>query len=73
MSIMSVREAAKKWGVSERRVNELIRQGRVAGVYKIGTSNVMPADTQKPPDMRVNNGQNYHKNKPKRNANKDGE
>ena len=51
--IMTVREAAEKWGIKMRRVQELIRDGRLAGVYKIGTTWVMPANTQKPIDKRL--------------------
>jgi len=51
--IMTVKEAAAKWGITPRRVNEIIREGRIAGVYKIGTTWVMPADTQKPIDKRL--------------------
>lgn len=56
MDIMTVREAAEKWGVSDRRVRELIHDGRIAGVNKIGTTYVMPANTQKPPDERITSG-----------------
>jgi len=52
MGIMTVKEAAEKWGVTPRRVQELIREGRIEGVYKIGTTQVMPISTQKPHDMR---------------------
>ena len=53
MNIMTVKEAAEKWGLTTRRVTEIIRSGRIEGVYKIGSSWVMPADTQKPPDLRL--------------------
>ena len=50
--IMTVKQAAEKWGIKPRRVEELIRGGRIKDVYKIGTTWVMPADTQKPNDLR---------------------
>jgi len=53
MNIMTVKEAAKKWGVAPRRVNEYIRDERIASAYKIGTTWVMPADTRKPIDKRL--------------------
>lgn len=52
MDIMTAKEAAEKWGLTERRVTEIIRSGRIKGVFKIGAAWVMPADTQKPPDGR---------------------
>lgn len=46
--IMTVKEAAAKWEITPRRVNEIIRDGRIKGVYKVGATWVMPADTEKP-------------------------
>ena len=56
MDIMTVNEAAQKWGITTRRVTEIIRGGKIEGVYKIGQAWVMPADTQKPADERVTTG-----------------
>ena len=73
MGIMTVKDAAQKWSVTERRVQEMIREGKLPNAYKLSTIWVMPDDTQKPPDGRVNNGQNYHKNNPKKSKSKGGE
>lgn len=56
MDIMTTEQAGKLWSVSSRRVSELCRNGRIKGAYKIGTSWVMPANTEKPKDERVTNG-----------------
>ena len=56
MDIMTTKEAAKKWGVTERRVCELIRSGRIDGVFKVGANYAMPADAQKPADARITHG-----------------
>ena len=53
MGIMTAKKAAEKWGISARRVNEIIREGRIKGVYKIGAAWVMPDDTPKPADLRL--------------------
>ena len=53
MGIMTVKEAAKKWGITPRRVHELIWSDRIPGAYKIETIWVMPDDTQKPRDLRL--------------------
>jgi len=73
MEYMTVAETAQKWGVTERRLQEMIREGKLSKAYKLSTIWVMPDDTQKPPDGRVNNGQNYHKNNPKKSKSKGGE
>jgi excisionase family DNA binding protein len=49
---ISVREAANKWGVSERRVNQYCQQGRVLGLTKFGRSWAIPKDAVKPSDPR---------------------
>lgn len=56
MDIMTTEQAGKLWGITPRRVSELCRNGRIEGAYKIGTSWVMPADTEKPKDERVTTG-----------------
>ena len=60
MDIMTVKQAAEKWGITPRRVQELIRAERINGITKIGTTWVMPTDTPKPPDLRKTR---YNKNK----------
>jgi len=50
---MTVKEAAIKWGVKPRRVQEIMREDRIKGAYKLETIWVMPDDTQKPPDLRL--------------------
>ena len=52
MGIMTVKQAAEKWGVQQRRVQEMIREGRIPGAYKLDVIWVMPDDTEKPPDLR---------------------
>ena len=51
MGIMTVKEAAQKWGVSTRRISEYLRAGRIEGAYKIGFIWVIPDDAQKPPKI----------------------
>lgn len=62
MEIMTVREAAEKWGITTRRVTEIIRSGKIEGVFKIGQAWVMPTDTEKPADERITSGK-YKKRK----------
>jgi DNA-binding CsgD family transcriptional regulator len=49
---ISIREAAEKWGVSERRINQYCTEGRIPGAQRIGKSWAIPADAEKPGDPR---------------------
>ncbi|MDR1069810.1 MAG: helix-turn-helix domain-containing protein [Gracilibacteraceae bacterium] len=49
---MSVREAAEKWSLSERRVHRLCKDGRVAGLIRFGRSWGIPRGAEKPGDAR---------------------
>jgi AraC-like DNA-binding protein len=56
LEYMSVREAAGSWGLSERRVHKLCKDGRVAGVIRFGRSWGIPGGTEKPGDARKGGG-----------------
>ena len=56
MKTMSAQEAAKLWGISDRRVAILCKEGRIEGAEKQGGSWVIPADAQKPADNRLAGG-----------------
>lgn len=53
MEFMTTKEAAKKWNISERRIRQLIQDGRIEGAEKIGTTWNIPDDTNKPIDKRL--------------------
>ena len=53
MEYMSCPEAAKKWGISERRVQILCREKRIQGVSKLGYMWLIPKDAEKPVDGRL--------------------
>lgn len=50
---MTAKEAAKLWGISDRRVAILCKQGRIAGAVKSGNSWTIPINTEKPTDRRM--------------------
>lgn len=52
MDVMSVREAATKWKLSERWVQKLCEEGRVNGVQRFGRSWMIPKTAEKPQDLR---------------------
>ena len=49
---MQIKEASIKWNISERRIRQLIYDGRIYGAEKIGTTWIIPDDTVKPNDKR---------------------
>lgn len=49
---LSIREAAEKWGVSERRINQYCSEGRIPGAEQFGGAWAIPADAEKPGDPR---------------------
>lgn len=52
METISVQQAAKRWGLSDRRVRLLCEQGKIPGVVRKGRSYRIPADAVKPADGR---------------------
>ena len=49
---MSVNEAAKKWGIPDRRVRILCSEGKIPGAYRQGRAWKIPVDAVKPADGR---------------------
>lgn len=52
MQYISANEAAKKWGITIRRIQQLCSGNRIPGVTKMGRSWMIPANTPKPDDPR---------------------
>jgi hypothetical protein len=46
------KEAAQKWGISDRRVQILCNEGRIPGAKRHGWSWAIPVDAEKPKDAR---------------------
>lgn len=49
---LSIREAAEKWGVSQRRINQYCAEGRIPGAERFGGSWAIPENARKPGDPR---------------------
>ena len=62
IKMISVKEAARQWNITERRVAELCRSGRIEGTVRQGRSWQIPADASKPADKRIRSGY-YRKNR----------
>lgn len=59
---ITLKEAAVKWGISDRRINTLCAEGRVKGATKLGNMWAIPASAVKPVDSRIKSGK-YIKSK----------
>lgn len=49
---MSVKQAAEKWGISDRRVRTLCAEGKIPGVIRDGRAWKIPENAEKPQDGR---------------------
>ncbi len=69
MEYISTKEAARKWGISERRVRSLCAEGKIEGAARCGDWVwSIPVGTQKPADGRT---LRYMKNRALRTGNQD--
>lgn len=53
MEYMTTKEVVEKWNISERRIRQLLQEGRVEGAVKIGSTWNIPKDAIKPVDKRI--------------------
>lgn len=53
MEFMTTKDAAKKWNISERRIRQLLQDGRIDGAAKNGNSWNIPIDATKSAGKRV--------------------
>ena len=49
---MTVKQAAEKWGLSDRRVRILCAEGKIPGAFQEGRGWKIPIDAVKPADGR---------------------
>ena len=52
MEYISVKEAAEKWGISERRIQRLCSEDRIEGVIRFNGVWAIPKKKKKPQDQR---------------------
>lgn len=55
LEYISAPEAAKKWCISERRVQKLCEENRIPGMAKFSRMWLIPKDAEKPADGRYKN------------------
>lgn len=58
MDYMTASQAAKVWNISQRRVQKLCSEGRIAGVFKLGEAWAIPTSVCKPDDKRKKDEKN---------------
>lgn len=49
---MTVKQAAEKWGISDRRIRVLCSEGKIAGAHQEGRAWKIPIEAEKPADGR---------------------
>ena len=59
MGYLSASQVAKKWNISQRRVQVLCSENRIDGAFKIGEVWAIPDDAPKPPDFRVKSNKEH--------------
>ena len=52
MDFISVHDAAKRWGISERHIQKLCEEKRLPGVMRFSRMCLIPKDAEKPEDGR---------------------
>lgn len=56
MEFITVKEAAEKWNLSERRLQAMCNEGIIPGVIKFGHAWAIPKNAEKPVDKRIKSG-----------------
>ncbi len=54
MKYLNARQFSEKWGITERRIIKLCKDGRIDGAFKNGRQWFIPENTLKPSDKRAN-------------------
>lgn len=62
MDYITIKEAAEKWNLSVRRVQDICKADMIPGIKKFGNTWAIPADAEKPVDGRIKSGK-YIKSK----------
>lgn len=61
MNYITIGDAAKKWGISARRIQVLCSEGRIPGAEHFGHAWAIPENAGKPSDARVKSGKYIRK------------
>lgn len=58
MDFMTTKDAALKWGLTDRMFQYYCKEAKIKGAIKAGSMWLLPKDTCKPLDMRTKEGRN---------------
>lgn len=64
MDYIKVSDAAKKWGISPRRVQTLCAAGKIEGAVRFGRDWMLPKNAEQPADGRTKAGRDAQSGKP---------
>ena len=53
LNLMSSKQAAEKWGITDRQVQSLCLQGKIKDAAKLGREWLIPKDAPRPIDGRT--------------------
>lgn len=53
MEYMTIKDAAEKWGITQRRIQVLCAGGRITGAVRFGKAWAIPTDTEKPSELKI--------------------
>ncbi len=56
MKYLSIKQTAERWGISDRRVQVLCKEGRIPDLITIGRIWGLPDIAEKPADARIKSG-----------------
>ena len=56
MEFITVKQAAEKWNLSERRLQTMCNEGLIPGVIKFGHAWAIPVNAEKSVDKRIKSG-----------------
>lgn len=63
MKYLSIKQIAERWGISNRRVQVLCKEGRIPDLITIGRTWGIPDNAKKPADARIKSGKYIKKTK----------
>lgn len=61
MEYMSITQISEVWGIKQRRIRVLCKEGRIPKASKVGAYWLIPKNAEKPKDERIKTGK-YCKN-----------
>ena len=62
---ITIKEVAKKWNITPRRIQRMCADGRIPGAVKFGRDWAIPSSVEKPRDARITTGEYRNwRNKP---------